>query len=138
MVIKINWFFFSLLCLISWGLWGFLSKLATNYLDFRSIFIYSVVGSMIIGLLTFLSGHAPGIHPKGTSLGIFAGMLGSLGAIFFFSALSKGKASIVVTMTALYPLITILLSYIILKEQITLKQVAGMFFALLAIILFSI
>ena len=133
-----NWFFFSLLCLISWGLWGFLSKLATNYLDFRSIFIYSVAGSMMVGLLTFLLGHTPGVHQRGTSLGILAGMLGSLGAIFFFSALSKGKASVVVTMTALYPIITILLSSIILREQITLKQSVGMLFALLAIILFSI
>lgn len=133
-----NWFFFSLLCLISWGLWGFLSKLATNHLDFRSIFIYSVSGSMIVGLLTFLFGNTPGVHPRGTSLGILAGMLGSLGAIFFFSALSKGKASIVVTMTALYPIITILLSSIILREQITLKQSMGMLFAILAIILLSL
>ena len=41
--------------------------------------------------------------------------------------MSKGKASSVVTTTALYPLVTLALAFMILKEPITLKQVVGNF-----------
>ena len=63
---------------------------------------------------------------------------GSLGALFFLHAVSKQKASIVVTATALYPLITIILACLILKEPITLKQGIGIIFALIAMILLTL
>jgi transporter family protein len=47
---------------------------------------------------------------------------------------SKGKASVVITMTALYPLVTILLSFFFLRETITIKQGIGILFALLAML----
>ncbi len=135
----VNWFIFGIFALVTYGLWGFFSKLATNYIDPKSILIYGALGSLIIGIivLSFL-GFKPEIHIKGIIFGGLAGITITLGTLFFLSALSKGKVSVVVPMTALYPLITIILSFLLLNEQITIKQGIGIILAIIAMILFSI
>jgi uncharacterized membrane protein len=45
---------------------------------------------------------------------LIVGILGSVGAITFFLALQHGRASLVVPLSALYPAITILLSFFFL------------------------
>jgi len=60
------------------------------------------------------------------------------GIIAFVFALNHGgKASIVVPMTAMYPVVTIALSVGILKEQITPTTGMGVVFAMIAVFLLS-
>jgi transporter family protein len=75
------------------------------------------------------------MHPKGVALGITTGLLGFLGALFFLLAVSAGPVSLIVSLTALYPVISILLAVFILQEPITLKQGLGISFALVAMLL---
>lgn len=77
------------------------------------------------------------MNPKGILFSILAGLLGGTGVIFFYFAMKSGKSALVVTLTALYPLITLFLSYFFLKEQATIKQLLGIFFALIAIVFLS-
>jgi uncharacterized membrane protein len=65
---------------------------------------------------------------------LFAG----IGVIFFYRALSTGDASRVVVFTALYPLIAVILSVLILHESITLYKVIGIVCALAAVIFLSL
>jgi len=58
-----------------------------------------------------------------------------LGTLAFLFALSKWKASLVITMTALYPVVALILSFIVLHESITLKQSIWIFLSLIAIVL---
>jgi transporter family protein len=52
--------------------------------------------------------------------------------------MGAGKASIVVPLTALYPVVTIILSYLILGERISPLKGVGTILALFTIILMSI
>ncbi|MBI2654615.1 EamA family transporter [Candidatus Woesearchaeota archaeon] len=61
-----------------------------------------------------------------------------MGGIFFLFTLSKAKASILVPLTALYPIITIVLSFILLKERVTPAQGIGIVLAIVAGVLLSI
>ncbi len=133
-----DWFIYGLFALFLWGIWAFLPKLATKYLDPKSLVIFQAVGGTIVvlGVLCWVK-FSPVIHTKGIIIAILAGLAGGLGGIFFFYALAKGKASVVVTMTALYPLIAIILSFIILKEPVTLKQGIGIILALAAMVLLA-
>jgi transporter family protein len=70
-------------------------------------------------------------------LSVVAGLLGSFGGLCFVHSVSKGKASVVITMTALYPLVTIILSSLFLREAITVKQGIGIVLALLAMLLLA-
>jgi transporter family protein len=60
-----------------------------------------------------------------------------LGALFYLIAITRGKISTIVTLTALYPLISIALAWMVLKEPITLKEGVGMVLALIAIVLLA-
>jgi transporter family protein len=134
-----TWFIFALAALLLWGVWGLFPKLATNYLSPASVFVFSGIGNLVvlIGVLAFLN-FRPDLHARGIGWAIVAGLLGTLGTIPFFYAISKGKASVVVPMTSLYPLVTIVLSFLILREPMTLKQGAGIVLALIALLLFAL
>ena len=133
-----SWLMFAILALIIWGFWGFFPKIAVKHIDPKSALVWEVVGALVIGIfILFMIGFQPAISAKGVTFAILAGAAASIGGLFFLYAVSKGKLSVVVTMTALYPLITILLSFFILNEAITLKQGFGIFFSLIAIFLLS-
>ena len=138
MVFKADWFNFSLIVLFLWGLWGFFSKIATYYVSPASVFLYGSVGALLVCIFSVISlGFRFEAHPIGIVLGTLTGVFGAAGVIFFFFAMKEGNATVIVTMTALYPLVTLLLSYLILSEQITLKQTVGILFAIIAMVLLS-
>ena len=139
MVLKMNsWVIFAILALLVWGFWGFFPKLATNYISPRSVLVYEVIGAIIVGMaVLFLVNFKPEVNAKGITFAILTGIAGTLGALFFIFAVSRGETSVVVTTTALYPLITIILTFLILKEPITIKQGVGMIFAFAAMMLLS-
>lgn len=133
-----NWLIPAFIALIIYGLWGFFPKLAVTYINPASALIYEVAGAMLVGLVSlFWVGFQPETHPKGILFAVLTGVTGMLGTLFFFAAASRGKISVVVSMTALYPLITLLLAAIFLREPITVKQILGMFCAVAAIVLLT-
>jgi len=132
------WFIFGLLALILWGVWGFLPKLATRYIEPRSVLVFQTIGSILVTIVILATiDFRPELHTKGVTLAIVTGIIGTLGTASFLYSIAKGKASIVVTMTALYPIITIMLSLLILKESITIKQGIAIILALTAMALFA-
>jgi len=139
MVLKMNsWVIFAILALLVWGFWGFFPKLATNYISPKSVLVYEVIGAIIVGVaVLFLVNFKPEVNAKGITFAILTGIAGTLGALFFIFAVSRGETSVVVTTTALYPLVTITLAFLILKEPITVKQGVGMIFAFAAMMLLS-
>jgi len=133
------WIFFATLTLLGWGLWGFLPKFALKYLDPQATLIYQGLGTLLVVpvLLVTRQFNLP-FHLTGAAFAIASGMVGILGAYCFLLALSEGKVAVVVSYTALYPLITIALSMLLLGEVLTLTQGVGILFALLAVVLLSL
>ena len=133
-----GWLAASVGALLVWGVWGFLPKLASRDLDPRSILIYETLGALVIGLsvLAFV-GFKPQVHARGIALSVATGMAGFIGALLFLYAISRGKAAVVVTMTALYPVVVLGLSHFVLDEAITIKQGFGIVLALVALVLLS-
>ena len=123
---------------VLWGIQGFVAKLTTQYINPMSALLYNIVGAFIVGIvILYLLNFSPQIHAKGIALAVFMGTLGILGALGMLYAMRQGKVSVVTVISALYPLVSILLAYFILKEPITLKEGAGIAFALVALVLFS-
>lgn len=132
------WLPAALISLFSFGLWGFFSKLTIQHVDAKSALVYQSAGVAVIGVIAFLLLQAkPTVDAKGIGYGLLTGITYGIGCLFYFIAADKGKVTTVVTLTALYPIVTILLAYLILHEGINLKQGAGVILALAAIYLLS-
>ncbi len=133
-----NWLLPALLALVIYGFWGFFPKIAVNYISPQSALVYEVAGAMLVGLVVlFLIDFTPESHPKGILFAMLTGIAGMTGTLFFFAAAQKGKISVVVSLTAIYPLITVLLAILFLKEPLTIKQLCGMAMAIGAILLLA-
>ena len=133
------WLLPASMTMICWGIWGFIPKITTRYINPLSASVFEGLGSAVFAIIILFSlSFKPEIHPKGISLAFITGLLGMLGALFYLFAMPRGKVSVIATMTALNPIITIALAYFILKEPITLKEGIGMVFAFIAIVLFTV
>lgn len=133
-----EWLQLSILTLILWGLWSFLIKLSSLHLDLKSILVYESLGSLIVSCaLLFLMRFKPDFNVKGIVFAALAGISLGVGGILFVYALSKGRAAIVISLTALYPAIAVLLTYFFLGEQISLKHFFGIMTALVAFVLLA-
>lgn len=133
-----SWLPAALAALVCFGLWGFFPKLAVVWLDPRSALVYQTLGGLLVGLLVLASlKFTPAFHPRGVLFAVLTGLAGVVGTLCFFAAAARGRISLVVSVTALYPLLTILLAALFLKEPLTARHLAGMACAVAAILLLS-
>ena len=133
-----NWLAAAIIAFILYGLWGFFPKLAVTYISPASALVYEVAGAIMVGLLALkIVGFRPDAHPKGILYAVLTGITGMLGTLFFFYSVKNGKVSVVASLTALYPLITIILAHLFLREPIAIRQLLAMVLAMAALILFA-
>ncbi len=114
--------FYSVITIFLWGLWGFFGKLAINRkMPPVSIFLAEVVICLLCGVVVLLLVlHGQDHVPWRESWNIFGFLSGTClasGLIFYYFALQNGHATVVVPLTALYPAVTVVLSYAILRER---------------------
>jgi uncharacterized membrane protein len=137
-----SWMLLSIATVLLWGSWGLQSKVI---IDRISPWMNQVLFS--IGLLPLLVWmffwknlrQAAGERKKGAAYGLMTGILGGIGNVTFYLALSGGgKASVIVPMVGLAPLVTVVLAVLILKESLNRAQVIGLVLALISIYLLSI
>jgi bacterial/archaeal transporter family protein len=132
------WLWPAVVVLVCWGIVGLLQKVSTNYLSAESAMVWNVVGFFL--LLPWLVPQKSLLSYSDRSLfwAILCALFNAVGAWALLAAMKNGgKASIVVPLTALYPLIVILAEPVVLHESITLLTGCGVACALTAVILLS-
>jgi transporter family protein len=133
-----GWLLNSMMALICFGLWAFLPKISVKYIDPRSSLVYEVMGGVLVAIIVW-SSISKGIDHdfRGVVPAFLTGMVGYLGMFFFLYAVQMGKVSVVASLTAAYPVVTIILAVILLKEKISYVQYTGIFLATTGVILLS-
>lgn len=127
------WYVYSVLTVVTWGLWGVFSKLAANYSKPKQALLFQTVGIMLFAVIVlFMERFRFEWSLPGFSWAALGGFFAFIGFLTFFAALDGGKASTVVTLSALYPLVTILVSIAFLNERLTPRQGIGIVFAVIA------
>jgi drug/metabolite transporter (DMT)-like permease len=132
------WFWFALLSLAAFGVVGLLQKLSTNRLSAESAMIWLVVGYLIPLPLLYPGSVLWGYSAQNLAWALAGGLLNAFGSWAMLAALrSGGKASIVVPLTALYPLVVVLVAPYVFQEPITAWQGLGIACSLVAVVLLS-
>jgi transporter family protein len=94
------------------------------------------LGGVLVALAIFVSrGFRVHADPQGMLAAVVTGICGLGGAYFFLLALERGKASVIVPFTSLYPLVTLALSVLLLRERPTTTNLVGIAFAIAAVVL---
>jgi transporter family protein len=127
------WFLYSMMTLLCWGLWGVFSKLASNYSRPRQTLLFQAVGVVAFALMVLcIEQFQIQRTAAGFGWSFAAGFINFVGFLAFFAAVQKGKVSTVISLSSLYPVITILISVLVLHEKITKREGLGIACALAA------
>lgn len=126
------------LAFLFWGIWAFLPKLTTRYVDPASAIVYHALGGLVVALVALaMLGFRPAADPRGVGLAVLTGVLGIGGALAYLYAVLRGPVAVIATVTALYPVLTVALAAAFLHEPLTLRQALGVVLGLVAIALVS-
>lgn len=134
------WLGLAALALVFWGITGITQKLSTNSISSERSFLWFCWAMVALSAAVLLVAHVRwGLGTLAVVSAIAGGALNGMGAWTSFRALeSGGKASIVISLISLYPLLTVLLAVIFLHERLTWMQTAGALVAIAAAILLSL
>ena len=133
------WLWYALLCIFWWGLWGFLSKVGSasaNPLQMQILFTLGML-PVAVGMLLQMRWKLDR-NVGGASYGILSGVATGLGTLGYYAALHQQDASVVTPITGLFPLLTVVLAFIVLRERLNKVQVGGIVLALASIVVLSI
>jgi transporter family protein len=135
-----GWLLFATIALVFWGLTGVTQKLSTNRISSELSFLWFAYAMIAISVVLVLTVRMHwGVSSSVFWLAIAGGTLNGLGALTSFAALeSGGKASVVISLISLYPLLTVATAVLFLHEHLTVMQTVGIVLAIAAAILLSI
>jgi len=132
------WLWYAFLCIFWWGLWGFLSKIGSvtaSPLQMQILFTLGML-PVAIGMLLHMRGKLDRDR-VGISYGLLCGIATGLGTLGYFAALRKQNASIVTPLTGVFPILTVALAFVVLRERLNKVQMGGMLLALASIVILS-
>jgi drug/metabolite transporter (DMT)-like permease len=137
-----RWLLWSALAFVAYGIWAVLSKSVGNQLSPAHLQAMSTLGmAPVIAALAWLKRPAdPGHRRRGILVALLGGAISCLGNIPYFQALDGegAKAAAVVPLTALYPLVTVLLAVGLLRERLGRVQAFGIVLSLAGIYLLNV
>jgi bacterial/archaeal transporter family protein len=134
------WLWFAVLALVLWGITGVTQKLSTNRISSERSFLWFCWAMVALSAAVMVVARPHwGLGMMVVVCSVAGGALNGLGAWTSFRALeSGGKASIVISLISLFPLLTVGLAVALLHERLTWMQGAGAVVAIVAAILLSL
>ncbi len=135
------WLALSLLTILLWGVWGATSKAVANDINPYMNQVLFAIGLLPVIAVVLRSRRLSGGNnrKRGMFYAFITGILGGTGNMAFFKSLTLGgKASVVVPVTSMSPLVTVIMAYFMLRERMSGSQKVGLGLALVAIYLLSL
>ena len=122
-----KWLLYSLLTALCFGVWGVLGKALERHSPFQTQ-AFSTLGILPImaAIAVSLDWRGAASNRRGSLYAFLAGLLVAVGNIAYYHALALGgEASTASAFTALYPLTSVVLGFLVLGEKLRWVQVAG-------------
>jgi transporter family protein len=126
--------------IIMWGLWGFFGKVALDrkmapITIFLAEILISGICAVPIAIVQYHRQEGFPLHIPWNVYGLISGAGLAIGLVFYYMALWRSEVSTVVPLTAIYPLVSVVLSRIFLNEPFRLPQVMGVLLVIIGTIL---
>ena len=137
--LKSKWFWYSVLCILCWGGWALLAKMGSYQVPAEASQFFFAWGAVPVALV-LLAGRRFRLekNSKGIFYSVANGILSAIGSWALFAAYrTGGNTSVITTVTAMYPLISVVLAILVLRERLTKLHVIGLAFAAAAFVIFS-
>jgi uncharacterized membrane protein len=134
-----HWLFYAIITTVFWGVWGALIEIPEKA-GFPATLIYIVWSlTMIPPALVAMKivGWKFDFRKKSVIMGMSVGLLGAGGQLILFQTLAISPAYLVYPFISMSPIVTILLSLVLLKERANIYGWFGVGLALIAIPLLS-
>jgi transporter family protein len=135
-----KWLLYSILAFVVFGVWAVLPKAVNTQFSPLTMQLIATIGVLPMAALFAASPNlrSGGNLPRGIAYAFVTGVFGNSGNIALLEALNHGgSASIVYPLTGMFPLVTLLLARLWLKERPNTVQIIGVGVSLVAIYLFS-
>jgi uncharacterized membrane protein len=126
--------------MVCWAAWALLSKLGSYEIPAKASQFVFTWGLLPLALV-LLAGRRFKLekNAKGIFYGLGNGVLATIGGWAVFAAFRMGgNTSVIVVVTAMYPLITVMLALLVLRERLTIAHIIGLVFAAAAFVIFSL
>lgn len=134
-----TWLLYAVITTVFWGVWGALIEVPQKA-GFPPTLGYIVWALTMIPcalVAMYLVNWKIETDKRSIILGSAVGLLGAGGQLILFEALKEGPAYIIFPFISMYPVLTIFLSVLILKEKTSLLKWVGIGAALIAIFFLS-
>ena len=137
---KSSWIYYTVITTVCWGIWGALIEIPEkNGFPATLGYLAWVVTMVPCALIALkIAKWRLDSDIKSVVQGCFIGFSGAGGQLVLFHALKEGPAYIIFPVVSLYPILTVLLSVLILHEKAKNRQYIGIALALIAIFLLSL
>ena len=129
------WLINALVTVVLWGIWGAFSGLSPQH-GFPETLVYCVWAlTMIPPALVVLAqaGWRLDTSPRAIGYGLAIGLLGAGGQMVLFYAVARGPAYLIFPIISLSPIVTIALSFLLMRERTGRLGALGILLALLAL-----
>ncbi len=133
------WLWYAIATTVLWGFWGAFTGLSAQR-GFPDTLVYCVWALTMIPPALFAlarTGWKLERDMRSVAYGLVIGFLGAGGQMILFYTLTKGPAYLIFPVISLSPVVTIALSYLLLRERTTRLGAIGIVLALIALPLFD-
>jgi transporter family protein len=120
---------------LAWGVWGIAAKVAIKQIGLQSLVWGQLATLALFPVYYILFEELLPVKWDTTGIlwALVTGVLGALGTLFLYLTLRAGPTSIVVPLSALYPIVTVVLAVVFLHEELSLARVLGVGCAIAAV-----
>lgn len=131
--------FFALVTFVFWGVAAFLDKLAANRLGDKGtwVILLSSIPSLIFFLAYIIWFSGSNFDQKGLWILLASWILTTVGSVAYYLVFTKSQVSVGAPLTALYPVLAVILGVLFLKEKLSGSQTLGVGLGMLSIYLLS-
>jgi uncharacterized membrane protein len=112
--------------ILALGVMGITGKIAVQRVGWQELVLWTAGVYVVVATVLIASGQIRTVHwGYGTLMAVISAALAATGLILFFIVVKEANVSRAVPFMAAYPVVTIILAFLVFSERLNLAQAGG-------------